>query len=171
MRQRGLSLQLSDQVMRLHRDVSYRDPHVGCILLELAGYELLACIGQDEVRWPEIQVDPTTSELLSCVLCADVFQPSTRVKAGGLIYNMQDWLANDVEDVHDDVEVEVDIIFDGEAEVTGQATVPLTSIAILCQVAEYSDIYFVSGRIENSFKTTNRWVAEAAVQTTKFNLG
>ena len=105
--------------MRLHRDVSYRDSHVGCILLKLAGYELLACIGRDKVRWPKVRVDPTTSELLPYVLCADVFQPSICLKAGGLIYDVQNWLSDDVEDVHDDVEVEVNIVFDGEAEATG----------------------------------------------------
>ena len=118
--------------MRLHRDVSYRDFHVGCILLKLVGYELLACIGRDKVRWPKIRVDPTTSELFPYVLCGDVFQPSTCLKASGLIYDVQDWLSDDVEDFHDDVEVEVDIVLDGEAEAIGQANVPLACIAILC---------------------------------------
>ena len=118
--------------MRLHRDVSYRDSHVGCILLKLAGYELLACIGRNKAWWPKVRVNPTTSELLPYMLCADVFQPSTCLKASGLIYNVQDWLFDNIEDVYNDVEVEVDIVFDGEAEATGRATVPLACIAILC---------------------------------------
>ena len=118
--------------MRLYRDVLYHDSYVSCILLKLVGYKLLTCIGRNKIRWPKVRVDPTTSELLPYVLCADVFQPSTCLKAGGLINNMQDWLSNDVEDVHNDVEVEVDIVLDGEAEATGRATVPLACIAILC---------------------------------------
>ena len=118
--------------MRLYRDVLYRDSYVGYILLKLAGYKLLTCIGQDKIWWPKVQVDPTTSELLPYVLCADVFQPSTCLKADGLIYDVQDWLSNDIEDVYNDVEVEVDIVFDVKAKATGRATVPLACIAILC---------------------------------------
>ena len=118
--------------MRLHRDILYCDSYVGCILLKLAGYELLACIDRDKVWWPKVQVNLTTSELLLYMLCTNVFQPSTCLKASGLIYDVQNWLSNDIEDVHNNVEVEVDIILDGEAEATGQATVPLAYIAIFC---------------------------------------
>lgn len=109
-----VSLYLFDQVIWFHKNVLYCDLHIGCILLEFTEYKLLACFSQDEIQQPEIQVDLTTLDLLLYILCANIFQPLTYLKTAGPIYNMQNWLANNVKDIYNDVELEIDIAFDDE---------------------------------------------------------
>ena len=45
-----ISFHLAYRVMRFNEYVSYCDLHVGRILLELSGGELLPCISRDEIE-------------------------------------------------------------------------------------------------------------------------
>lgn len=88
------------------------------------------------------------------MLYTDVFQPLTCLKAGSPIYNLQNLLSHNINNVYNNVKVEVDIVFNDEIEVTRQATMSLACIAIFCQLTEYMDINFVFSPMGNSFKTT-----------------
>lgn len=65
---------------------------------------------------------------------------------------MQDWFANNIKKIHNDIKFKVIIIFDSKAKAIKQITMPLACITIFCQMAEYLDIYFVFDLIESNFK-------------------
>ena len=98
------------------------------------------------------------------MLCANILEPSTSLKACPFVDHMQERAAADVYDVDNDTIVKLNIVLQSKAKATQGLTVFLTRVTILGKVLKGLLVNIVvSSLVEYSLQSLYKWVAKSVM--------
>ena len=131
-----------------------RNFYVDNILFEFSSYELFFCIDWNEIKWFQIYVDLTKSNLFSYMFNWNIFQLSIGLKTNCFVYHMKNRLVIEIKNVNDQIEIEIYVVFDDKNESFRKTIMFLTLITVVNQFMKNMWINVIIDSINNFLKLT-----------------